>query len=241
MREGTSYANSASFPQPGIDSCPKAFGQRWQRASDEVARKGFTRCDDPAIQNVAAASNENWVKESADRQKSRDHCLRNRLRFQIYGPGCPYVLKIRCDALSGNRDESFLNSATSSATRPRIETGLPDAERIGFFRGGSCTLWHPSDLLIDQWSRVALPEDSFGAARQSCYHTRADRFPRRWSRARRRAGLLEWHVSRRNTPREIDLSEKFGLYTTSAAFERSSSPRAMCTMTSTHNKGSNFG
>ena len=119
MRERTSYANSASFTQPGIDSCPKAFRQLWQRGSDEVARKGFTRCDDPAIQNVAAASNENWTKESADRQKSRDHLLRNPFRSQIYGSACPYVLKIRCDASSGNRDEFFLISATSSATRPK--------------------------------------------------------------------------------------------------------------------------
>jgi uncharacterized NAD(P)/FAD-binding protein YdhS len=73
------YATSASFTQQGIDSCPKAFGKCYQRGYQDVARKGLTQRDNPAIQNVAAASNENWTKESADWQKSHRHRLIDRV------------------------------------------------------------------------------------------------------------------------------------------------------------------
>ena len=52
--------------------------------NDDAVRQGFAECDNPAIQSVASVSNENWIEESAYRQKDRDNIsLRDRGRIHL--------------------------------------------------------------------------------------------------------------------------------------------------------------
>jgi hypothetical protein len=41
--------------------------------NDDLVREGFAECDNSAIQSMASVSNENWIEESAYRQKDRDN------------------------------------------------------------------------------------------------------------------------------------------------------------------------
>jgi hypothetical protein len=72
MRQGENlsftllYATSGFFAQYGIESHFKAFRQTVRQGGD-VARPGLTECDDPAVQGMGSASNENWPQESTDR------------------------------------------------------------------------------------------------------------------------------------------------------------------------------
>jgi hypothetical protein len=68
------YAPAGSFAEYGIKTRPKAFKRICQRWYKDVARQGFTQCDDPALQSVASASNENRAKESTHWQKGFNVC-----------------------------------------------------------------------------------------------------------------------------------------------------------------------
>jgi len=71
--KGYLYATSGSSGQNGIKTGASSFRQSSKGASYDALREGFAECDNPAIQSVASASNENWIKEAADRQKDRDN------------------------------------------------------------------------------------------------------------------------------------------------------------------------
>ena len=68
------YAPAGSFAQHGIKTRRKPFKQICQRRCKNAARQGFTKCDDPALQSVASASNENGDQESAHWQKGFNVC-----------------------------------------------------------------------------------------------------------------------------------------------------------------------
>ena len=63
------YAPVGSFAQYRIKARRQAFKPICQRRCEDAARQGSTKCDDPAFQSVASASNENRAQESAHWQK----------------------------------------------------------------------------------------------------------------------------------------------------------------------------
>ena len=67
------YATSGSSGQNGIKTNASAFRHLSNGWNDDAVRQGFAECDNPAIQSVASVSNENWIEESAYRQKDRDN------------------------------------------------------------------------------------------------------------------------------------------------------------------------
>jgi len=67
------YATSGSSGQNGIKTNASAFRHLSNGWNDDAVRQGFAECDNPAIQRVASVSNENWIEESAYRQKDRDN------------------------------------------------------------------------------------------------------------------------------------------------------------------------
>ena len=72
------YATSGSSGQNGIKTNASAFRHLSNGWNDDAVRQGFAECDNPAIQSVASVSNENWIEESAYRQKDRDNISLNR-------------------------------------------------------------------------------------------------------------------------------------------------------------------
>jgi hypothetical protein len=52
-----------------------------------VVRQGSAECDNPAIQSVASASNENWIEESAFRQKACSRCSLTLIHAPVRFPG----------------------------------------------------------------------------------------------------------------------------------------------------------
>ena len=73
------YATCGSSGQNGIKTDTSAFRHTFKGGYYDAVREGATGCDNTAIQRVAAASNENWTKESADWQKSHRHRLIDRI------------------------------------------------------------------------------------------------------------------------------------------------------------------
>ena len=71
--KGYLYATSGSSGQNGIKTGASSFRQSSKGAYYDAVREGFAECDNPAIQSVASVSNENWIEESAYRQKDRDN------------------------------------------------------------------------------------------------------------------------------------------------------------------------
>jgi hypothetical protein len=59
--------------QNGIKIGASAFRDASKRGYYDAVREEFAGCDNPTIQSVASASNENWIEESAYRQKDRDN------------------------------------------------------------------------------------------------------------------------------------------------------------------------
>jgi hypothetical protein len=72
-RKGQLYATSRSSDQNGIKTDASAFRRPSKAGYRNAVRKGLAGCDNPAIQSVAPASNENWIEESAYRQKDSDN------------------------------------------------------------------------------------------------------------------------------------------------------------------------
>jgi hypothetical protein len=68
------YAPAGPFAQFGIKTRPQAFQHIGERRCKHDARKGFTKCDDPALQRLASASNEDRAKESPHWQKGFNLC-----------------------------------------------------------------------------------------------------------------------------------------------------------------------
>ena len=72
LDHGRVGAGRSSSGQNGIKIDASAFGHPSKAGYWNALRKGSAECDNSAIQSVAPASNENWIEESAYRQKVRD-------------------------------------------------------------------------------------------------------------------------------------------------------------------------
>ena len=72
------YATSGSSGQNGIKTKASAFRHPSKGWTDDLVREGFAECDNSAIQSMASVWNENWIEESAYRQKDRDNMSLNR-------------------------------------------------------------------------------------------------------------------------------------------------------------------
>jgi hypothetical protein len=64
------YATGRSSGQNGFKTNARHLSEGW---NDDAVRRGFAKCDYPAIPSVASVSNEKWIEESAHRQKDRDN------------------------------------------------------------------------------------------------------------------------------------------------------------------------
>ena len=83
------YATCGSSGQNGIKTDTSAFRHTFKGGYYDAVREGATGCDNTAIQRVAAASNENWIEESAHRQKDRDNitsCAAQRRKLVLAEP-----------------------------------------------------------------------------------------------------------------------------------------------------------
>jgi hypothetical protein len=124
------YATSGSSDQNGIKTDASAFRRCAKAGYWNAVRKGFAGCDNPAIQSVASASNENWIEESAYRQKDSDNVTSSAARRrsgQLQNkPACATILP------------------TLTAYRIPLPPGIGRTPKLRHDAGKACTYFDPT-------------------------------------------------------------------------------------------------
>jgi hypothetical protein len=160
------YATSGSSGQNGIKADASAFGHTSKAGYWNAVREGFAGCDNPAVQSVASASNENWIEESAYRQKDSDSiksCAARRRTGQLQNkPACATILPTHT-AIEHSVDSGYCQKRSRASTA--AATGTAQATRgrlaVGMVKDRHVLMERPAiPVMTPQWV-IAIRYESF--------------------------------------------------------------------------------